>query len=237
MKFNELHKRLLEWTRIDFQQQYKRPQFIADLQTFHGLDTATLRYRNLTSTSVEVKVEEEQSEDSETEHATEAVGYAVFGEPTILTDTISSSQPDSDYWHQVDLGVQSPRVIIAKPLSYNGGHPAHVRLRNVTDGGFEYKLEEWQYLDGWHGDEIFHMMAVEPSEQELLLDDGSSCRIKSGNTTITDEFSKVSREFFRRRKTSCSSAGSNFQRVSPNCYTSCQCLKRFIYRKDARGKI
>ncbi|MFB9809226.1 hypothetical protein ACFFQF_30910 [Haladaptatus pallidirubidus] len=185
-----------EWTRIDFQQQYKRPQFIADLQTFHGLDTATLRYRNLTSTSVEVKVEEEQSEDSETEHATEAVGYAVFGEPTILTDTISSSQPDSDYWHQVDLGVQSPRVIIAKPLSYNGGHPAHVRLRNVTDGGFEYKLEEWQYLDGWHGDEIFHMMAVEPSEQELLLDDGSSCRIKSGNTTITDEFSKVSLESF-----------------------------------------
>ncbi|WP_227356325.1 hypothetical protein [Haladaptatus salinisoli] len=66
------------WSRIDFQQQYETPRFIADLQTFNGPDTANLRYRNLSGTGVEVKVEEEQSADAETAHTQEAVGYAVF---------------------------------------------------------------------------------------------------------------------------------------------------------------
>ncbi|WP_423746979.1 hypothetical protein V5735_20290 (plasmid) [Haladaptatus sp. SPP-AMP-3] len=181
-----------EWTRIEFQQRYQRPQFVADLQTYHGLDTAALRYRNLTSTGVEVKVEETQSNDEETDHATEVMGYAVFGEPTILTDTISSNQPNRDYWHQAQLDSQSHRVIIAKPLSGNGGDPTHVRLQNVTTDSFEYKLEEWKYLDGGHTDEVFHMMAVEPTEQELLLDDGTSYRVKAGTTSISSGFINVS---------------------------------------------
>ena len=67
-----------EWSRLTFQQEYEAPQFVAALQTFNGPDTANLRYRNLSGTGVEVKVEEEQSADTETNHAAEAVGYAVF---------------------------------------------------------------------------------------------------------------------------------------------------------------
>ena len=67
-----------EWSRISFQQRYNSPQFIADIQTFNGGDTANLRYRNLTGTGVEVKVEEEQSEDAETKHTNERVGYFVI---------------------------------------------------------------------------------------------------------------------------------------------------------------
>ncbi|WP_266081654.1 hypothetical protein [Haladaptatus caseinilyticus] len=181
-----------EWTRIDFQQQYNRPQFIAGLQTYHGLDTAGVRYRNLTSSSVEVMVEEEQSDSSETNHATEVIGYAVFGEPAILTKTISSNQPSSDHWHEIDLDVQSPRIVIAKPLSNNDGQPSHLRLQNVTKNSFQYKIEEWKYLDGVHIDEIFHMMAVEPTEQELLLDDGSTYRAEAGTTSIAGSFINVS---------------------------------------------
>ncbi len=54
------------------------PRFFGAIQTFDGADTAALRYRNLTTTSVQVKVEEEQSLDSEVSHTTEVVGYMVI---------------------------------------------------------------------------------------------------------------------------------------------------------------
>ncbi|ODR80373.1 hypothetical protein BG842_02145 [Haladaptatus sp. W1] len=66
------------WTQLTFDQQYDQPQFIAAMQTFNGSDTATLRYRNLSGTGVEVKVEEEQSADTETAHVNERVGYLVI---------------------------------------------------------------------------------------------------------------------------------------------------------------
>ena len=67
-----------EWLRLTFRQEYENPRFVAAMQTFNGPDTAALRYRNLTGTGVEVKVKEEKSADAETNHTTEAVGYAVF---------------------------------------------------------------------------------------------------------------------------------------------------------------
>jgi PKD repeat protein len=54
------------------------PMFLADLQTADGGDTATLRWRNMDLSGVDVYVEEEQSKDSETAHTTEDVGYMLF---------------------------------------------------------------------------------------------------------------------------------------------------------------
>jgi hypothetical protein len=67
-----------EWRRIDFEQDYEDPKFVAGIQTFHGPNTANLRYRDLSASGVEVHVEEEQSQDEETLHRYERVGYAVF---------------------------------------------------------------------------------------------------------------------------------------------------------------
>ncbi|WP_101297063.1 S8 family peptidase [Halegenticoccus soli] len=66
------------WYNISFTESYETPLFLADLQTFDGSDTATLRYRNLSSSGVEISVQEEQSRDTETQHTTEVVGYGVI---------------------------------------------------------------------------------------------------------------------------------------------------------------
>lgn len=65
------------WATIEFEQSYDDPRFLADIQTFNGPQTATIRYRNLDASSVEVFVEEEQSKDPETSHRPENVGYLV----------------------------------------------------------------------------------------------------------------------------------------------------------------
>ena len=72
--------------RIGFENDYDSVQFLADMQTTDGTDTAELRYRGLTSSSATLFVEEERSADRETGHITEAVGYlatapgALFGD-------------------------------------------------------------------------------------------------------------------------------------------------------------
>ncbi|WP_227357595.1 hypothetical protein [Haladaptatus salinisoli] len=108
------------------------------------------------------------------------------------TSTISGEQPTRGLWHHIETGVQQPRVICAKPLSFNGSNPAHTRLRNVTESSFEYKLEEWSYLDGQHGRETFHMLAVEPTEHEFQLRDGTQYRMKAGTASVSTNFTTIS---------------------------------------------
>ncbi|WP_440007331.1 DsbA family protein [Halomicrococcus sp. SG-WS-1] len=68
-----------DWHEISFDGDYADPQFVADIQTYNGPDTATVRYRNLSSDGVEVHVDEERSDDDETNHwSAERVGYLVF---------------------------------------------------------------------------------------------------------------------------------------------------------------
>ncbi len=69
-----------QWSTINFS-SVTNPVFLAEMQTFDGGDTAALRHRNLTSSSVEVKVEEEQSANTEVNHTTEVVGWVVIGSP------------------------------------------------------------------------------------------------------------------------------------------------------------
>lgn len=69
-----------DWFTISYS-TVNRPVFLAEMQTFDGSDPAALRHRSLSSTSVQVKVEEEQSNDTETNHTTEVVGYLVIGSP------------------------------------------------------------------------------------------------------------------------------------------------------------
>ncbi len=55
------------------------PLFLADMQSTDGTDTAALRMQDITINGVQIHVEEEQSNDSETEHTSETVGYLALG--------------------------------------------------------------------------------------------------------------------------------------------------------------
>ncbi|WP_266079542.1 hypothetical protein [Haladaptatus caseinilyticus] len=135
--------------------------------------------------------------------STEANGpatWTVDGEPfdpnarsIFVTNTITSDyQQNRKQWQQADSVVPQNGIAIAKPLSFDGGNPVHTRLRNVDDGSFEYKLEEWVYLDGAHVSETFHTLATEPGEFELQLNSGSSYRVKSGEAAVSSKGKTVS---------------------------------------------
>jgi hypothetical protein len=45
-------------------------------------------------------------------------------------------------------------VVIAGPPSFNGQDPGVVRLRNITDTGFDLRFQEWDYRSRDHGDQV-----------------------------------------------------------------------------------
>jgi hypothetical protein len=57
------------------------------MQTVHGGDTANLRYKALSSSSVTIYIEEEISNDEEVDHTTEVVGYLALSKRE-ATETI-----------------------------------------------------------------------------------------------------------------------------------------------------
>ena len=78
------------------------------------------------------------------------------------SETVSVNQPDRTTWRTVSLksSYDNP-VVIMEPVSYNGGQPCHIRLRNVTSDSFQFQIEEWAYLDGMHMKETIRYVVLE----------------------------------------------------------------------------
>ena len=65
-------------------------------------------------------------------------------------------------WHTLEFLNQFRNpVVIMQPLSYFGGDPAMIRVRNVTNRQFEFQIKEWDYLDGGHPTEIVSYLVME----------------------------------------------------------------------------
>ena len=82
---------------------------------------------------------------------------------------VTVSQLSSNEWHTVtfDQPFSTVPVVVAGPPSFYDTDPANVRLRNVTSSGFEFQIDEWEYLDGVHGSELVSWLAAEPGVHDL----------------------------------------------------------------------
>ncbi|PAP75965.1 hypothetical protein BSZ37_05680 [Rubrivirga marina] len=92
------------------------------------------------------------------------------------------SQASGAQWHAVAF--QRPfadPVVVMGPPSSGDPEPVTVRVRNVTASGFEFQLDEWDYLDGVHGAETVAWLAVERGAHTLA--DGR--RVEAGTTAAS----------------------------------------------------
>ncbi len=75
---------------------------------------------------------------------------------------VNVSQGSRDDWHSITtLQTYTDPVVIVQPLSYNDPEPATVRLRQVGPQGFEFQVQEWDYLDGIHPLETVSYLIIE----------------------------------------------------------------------------
>ena len=92
----------------------------------------------------------------------------VLEDPIGQAGSVTFSQPDADTWLSVtfDEPLDNPSVVMG-PVSFNGSDPSTMRVRNVTDTGFEFQLDEWDYLDGGHIEETVSWLAIESGVHQV----------------------------------------------------------------------
>ncbi|MEM9902142.1 MAG: LamG-like jellyroll fold domain-containing protein [Pseudomonadota bacterium] len=89
-------------------------------------------------------------------------------------------QNGKNVWHTVTFEEEiEDAVVVMGPVGMNGSQEATVRVKNVTSEGFEFQVDEWDYLDGWHVTETVSWMAI--SEGTHTLASGQT--IAAGSTT------------------------------------------------------
>ncbi len=71
-------------------------------------------------------------------------------------------------WYRVQFESSFTQpVVIAKMISQNDTEPCVVRVKNINGSGFDVRIQEWDYLDGIHGDEIVSYFVIEKGTYEL----------------------------------------------------------------------
>ena len=109
----------------------------------------------------------------------------IIGEAGVVTE----GQADSDTWNSVTFenALDNPTVVMGG-LTGNGGQPYTVRVRDVTSEGFEYQIDEWDYLDGSHTSESISWVAIESGTH--VLEDGRT--ITAGSSSVGDAWESIS---------------------------------------------
>lgn len=101
--------------------------------------------------------------------------------------TASSNQSHPDTWHTLSFDDSySDPIVIMGPLSEHGSHPAHVRLRNVSSDRAEWKIEEWDYLDGSHTKESVSYLVTESGRSSV-----GGTPIQAGIVNTDDDWTSV----------------------------------------------
>ena len=176
---------------------------MADIQTYNGTDPAWTRMVDSESYSNGVRffIEEEESLDGVDHPADESIGYTALRAGTIWGREVDSSgkgtggwstigqagnvtfeQVTRDQWFRVNFATELDNPVVNMGLmTDNGIHPVSTQVRNITSTGFEFQIDEWLYLNGYHPTETVSWMAVEAGDHQLWH---NGERISAGFTTV-----------------------------------------------------
>lgn len=126
-----------------------------------------------------------------TSTATVSVTVSGLNELTEIGEagSVTFTQSDSNTWFTVNLNNSyTNAVVVMGPVSIEGGNPSTVRVRNVNSTSFEFQLDEWDYLDGGHVEEIVHYIVLEAGVH--TLEDGTL--VEAGNLSVDENFTTQS---------------------------------------------
>jgi hypothetical protein len=175
---------------VEFPEALDEPCLLADMNSLHGVNTASVRYR-LTASGAELLVDEEGSSSAETGHTDERLGVLVADCSAEASPSLKIGRVDgvTDEWTRVDFGqlILDP-VVVAGPASLKGTDPGVVEVRNVTQLSFEIRFHEWDYLDGAHptGESVSYIVA---ERGVTMLPSGA--HIEAGTVSATPTMTEV----------------------------------------------
>ena len=111
--------------------------------------------------------------------------YGDLGELRAIMEAnqISVTQTAPTQWHSISFSGIIDNPVIKLFAENVTGDPFTIRVQNVTNRGFEFQLDEYDYLDGTTGLENISWVAVASGTHTLA----SGHVVQAGYTTATDE--------------------------------------------------
>jgi hypothetical protein len=174
------------WDMVDLHRSYLEIALV-DIQTSEGMNTCGPRLKFTGGPLMNLHVEEEKSRDNEIYHVDETFGILLIDETDpYITDRngnrmghlfqIEAGQGSTTdlTFHQILIGdhIKDP-VVFSTIVTENGSHPCHMRIGNIEANDMEnrhfwdWKIEEWEYLDARHTEETIHWVVVNKGAHEM----------------------------------------------------------------------
>ena len=160
------------WTTVFLRNTYIDPVVVAGPASFNDADPVSVRVRNVTTDSFQVRAQEWTYLTGK--HFNEQIGYVVMESgvhrlsdgTTIIaqnTDGILTSFSSIPF----ELDFATTPVVLAQTVTVNGGAPVTTRLDNINTKSFQIKLQEEEGADQTHNPETIAWLALVPGEQKL----------------------------------------------------------------------
>ncbi|MFK7924378.1 MAG: PQQ-dependent sugar dehydrogenase, partial [Bacteroidia bacterium] len=163
------------WQTINLKHSYIRPIIVAGTPSYVGTDPVTVRVRNASSNSFEIRLEEWDCQDQT--HGLETVAYFVVeagihtlpNGKKLMADTLSLDQNFVDHPFPQSFGLTP--VVLTQTMSVREISPITVRQddNHASPTAFRLKLQEVEGSDGVHIPEMVGYIAIEAGDFDGYL--------------------------------------------------------------------
>jgi len=180
---------------VNFSRCFVDPVVVAKPISYKGSDPSVVRMRNIDCRGFEIRVQEWDYLDGV--HAWETVSYVVMERGShFLSDgtqveagSFMTNLTSSFGTFSFDQSFGVVPVMVAAVASFNEADAVTDRLRNISTGGFEFRMQEQDANYQSHGVETIHYIAWEPGSGTV---NGLSFEVVTTGDEVTDQFHPIS---------------------------------------------
>ncbi|MEM1276376.1 MAG: SdrD B-like domain-containing protein, partial [Pseudomonadota bacterium] len=155
-----------QWTRVDFEIAIPDAVVVAGPLSFNGIDSATVRVRNVDETGFEIQINEWAYLDGW--HVTESVSWMAatrgthqLSDGTVIQAGSTQAQDETKSEVTFDAAFDDAPIVFTQVASDNGSDAVATRNTAVTENGFSVQMQEEEYRDKLHVPEQVDWIAVE----------------------------------------------------------------------------
>ena len=161
------------WIRVDFNESFVDPIVVAKPISLNGKQPAVIRIRNVDSSGFDIRIQEwDYSDDS---HAKETVSYLAMENGNFTLDDgtrveagrLETNKTGSFGKFNFSQSFQDTPVVLASISSFNEADAVTGRLRNISNLGFEFRMQEQELNPKEHLTETVDYIAWQPSMGSL----------------------------------------------------------------------
>ena len=163
------------WKKVNFKHTYKEPVFVAGNASFAGGQPTTVRVRNLTANSCEIRLEEWECLDGN--HLKETVGYLIAEAGTyrlpngkLLMAGNTTANHQFKFLYFPEAFPQNPVILLQATSTFEASTvTTRINHRNSDNSKFSYRLQEAEGRDGVHLAENLSWIAIEEGKFDGYL--------------------------------------------------------------------